>query len=258
MNTDRLTAEPLYRRAELEMIARIVGRVWRPGMRLPNEFELAAEFGVSQGTVRKALTALEARGLLTRSPGRGTEVTRTTQAEALYAFFRLRDAEGNLVVPEPLEERVLRRAAGAEEQRLLAPPNGEVYGIERVRQHAGTAFALERVSLSASLCDGLEADAPLPNSLYPYLQDRFGLAIMRAEESLSAVVASEAEARSLRLEAGTPLLCVRRQARDLSDRIVELRTSLYLTRFATYQVELTRSGSLAALPVREGNRPGAR
>lgn len=239
-NNPRLTAMPLYKRAEEAMVARILDGAWRPGTRLPNEFKLASEFGVSQGTVRKALMALEKRGLLARRPGSGTVVLATTEKEALYAFFRMRDAAGDLTVPEPLEERVEHRAASAAEKEAFGSAVAEVWAIERVRQYRGTRFTVERICLPSALCGGLDADLPLPNSLYPHLQNRFGLSIMAAEESLTAVAAEAPEAQLLNVAAGTPLLRVERRARDLADRLVEMRTSFYLTSFASYRVDLTR------------------
>lgn len=226
------------------MVTRIVERVWSPGMRLPNEFELAAEFGVSQGTIRKALVSLERRGLLTRSPGRGTSVARTTAEASLFAFFRLRDASGAMAVPEALSEKIRRRPATAAERAQLDDAGAEVYELHRVRQHKGVPFAVERTRLAAALCDGMERDAPLPNSLYPYLQERFGLSIMTAEEAISAVAARPREARLLGVAPGSPLLSVERKARDLADRVVELRTSVFLTSFASYRVDLARSDPL--------------
>lgn len=244
---ERLTAEPLYKRAESAMVSRIVEHVWSPGMRLPNEFELAAEFGVSQGTIRKALVSLERRGLLARSPGRGTTVVKTTAEESLFAFFRLRDkATGSMTVPEPLSERLTRRAATKKERGLFEASEAEVYVLERVRQHGGVPFALERMRLPATLFAGIENDTPLPNSLYPYLQERFGLSVMVAEEALSAVLAKAKEARMLNVPVGSPLLRVERHARDLAHRIVELRTSHFLTTGASYRVDLTRSDPLSA------------
>jgi DNA-binding GntR family transcriptional regulator len=67
---------PLYKAAETEMIRRIEAGEWEVGKRLPNEFVLADEFKVSQGTMRRALMTLEGMGLLNRKPGRGTLVAR--------------------------------------------------------------------------------------------------------------------------------------------------------------------------------------
>ena len=48
------------------MIGRMVQGVWKPGAVLPSEVQLAAEFGVSQGTVRKALDFMEDYDLIAR------------------------------------------------------------------------------------------------------------------------------------------------------------------------------------------------
>ena len=238
---ERLTTEPLYKRAETAMIARIVGRVWTPGMRLPNEFDLAAEFGVSQGTIRKALVALENRGLILRSPGRGTIIARTTEHDRSIAFFRLRDKAGQMAVPEPLSESVGRRAATKAERALFDADVTDVHTIERVRQYDGAPFVFEQMRLPVGLCPGLDADAPLPIRSTLIFRKDFGLSIMATEESISATVARAKESRLLNAAAGTPLLRVERRARDLADRVVELRTSLILTDRATYRVDLVRS-----------------
>src|SRR6476646_9569723 len=47
-----------------------------PGSAAPSERELVARFGVARMTVRQALDALVAEGLLERIPGRGTFVAR--------------------------------------------------------------------------------------------------------------------------------------------------------------------------------------
>ena len=46
---------PLYGQVRDTLIRRLVDGVWQPGQPLPSEIQLAAELGVSQGTVRKAL-----------------------------------------------------------------------------------------------------------------------------------------------------------------------------------------------------------
>ena len=50
----------------------------RPGQALPSEPEIAADLGVSQGTVRKALDEMTAENLVVRRQGRGTYVASTT------------------------------------------------------------------------------------------------------------------------------------------------------------------------------------
>lgn len=68
-------ALPLYKQAEQYISTQIRSGRWHPGLTLPNEWDLAAEIGVSQGTVRKALANMTARGELQRQQGVGTFVT---------------------------------------------------------------------------------------------------------------------------------------------------------------------------------------
>ena len=184
-----LLPQPLYKRAEIEMTNRIATGRWAAGSQLPNEFMLAEEFGVSQGTIRKALVAMENRGLLLRSPGRGTVICKTTPEESLYAFFRLRNEKGEMVVPTPMRESIEVAAPTARETEILGKGCEAVARLTRVRQNEQRPFVLEKMSFYAANCAGMAEDLPLPSSLYPYLHERFGLVIMTVQESITAVVA---------------------------------------------------------------------
>jgi DNA-binding FadR family transcriptional regulator len=52
----------------------ITAGVWRLGQRLPPEFELAAAYGVSRGTVVRALELLRGEGLVMTVHGQGSQV----------------------------------------------------------------------------------------------------------------------------------------------------------------------------------------
>ena len=62
---------PLYLQLKDLLLRDMETRQWRPGEALPSEIELAARFGVSQGTVRKAIDALAADNLVVRRQGKG-------------------------------------------------------------------------------------------------------------------------------------------------------------------------------------------
>ena len=64
---------PLRRQLKEALLRRILGGHYRPGERLV-ELRIAAEFATSQGPVREALRELEATGLVTNVPRRGTYV----------------------------------------------------------------------------------------------------------------------------------------------------------------------------------------
>jgi GntR family phosphonate transport system transcriptional regulator len=64
----------LWRQIERAIAADIAARLYPPGERLPTEQALAARFGVNRHTLRRAMAALEARGLVRIEQGRGSFV----------------------------------------------------------------------------------------------------------------------------------------------------------------------------------------
>ncbi|MEO8566884.1 MAG: GntR family transcriptional regulator, partial [Betaproteobacteria bacterium] len=86
---------PLYLQLKDLLLRDMETRQWRPGEALPSEIELAARFGVSQGTVRKAIDALAADNLVVRRQGKGTFVaTHTEEKTSMFRFLRIRRSDG--------------------------------------------------------------------------------------------------------------------------------------------------------------------
>ena len=231
--------EPLYRRARNAVIDRLSRGDWPPGAMIPSELALAAELGVSPGTMRKAIDGLVAEGLLRRQQGKGTFVTEQAPGRAGFRFLRLVDPEGRPVTPEPVGEVVATLAAGAEVAARLGIGAGEkVASIERVRAVAGRPAILEWIAVPLRLMPGLAEETPLPNALYPHYQARHGVTVATAQDRLSAGSADAKAAAALGVAEGTPLLLAERVARDAAGRAVEWRRSRFLTEGAAYQVTL--------------------
>lgn len=68
------TGHPLYEQIKNAIDRRIEATEWPADFQVPAESELAAEFGASRLTVRRALRELQAEGVLIRIQGRGTFV----------------------------------------------------------------------------------------------------------------------------------------------------------------------------------------
>ncbi len=66
--------EPIYMQIVNEMKNNISGQHWAPGTLLPNEFELAKQYGVSRPTLRNAMALLESEGYIVRRKFSGTVV----------------------------------------------------------------------------------------------------------------------------------------------------------------------------------------
>ena len=124
---------PLYQQIKTLLTTSLEAGQWQPGQPIPSETELAARFGVSQGTVRKAIDEMAAENLLVRRQGKGTFVATHAEAQTQYRFLRLTPDAG---APAALQRRLLdcrrmrapvevARAAGAEGRRSRgagAPP----------------------------------------------------------------------------------------------------------------------------------------
>src|SRR5215208_4371574 len=91
---------PLYRQVRDVLVKRIADGVWQAGQVLPSEPEIAADLGVSQGTVRKALDEMTAENLVIRRQGRGTYVARHDDARILFQFFKLVPDSGERSFPD--------------------------------------------------------------------------------------------------------------------------------------------------------------
>jgi GntR family transcriptional regulator len=226
--TDRmaLDVKPLYAQVREILRERIRSGALKPGSALPNEFALAHELGVSQGTVRKALDALTAEQLLVRSPGRGTFVRAQTAADVLFRFFHIYNAQGVRILPDSRDVVVTRaRANAAEAERLRLPRTASVIRIHRLRTRDDRPFMLETISIPADLFPDLDRVDPLPNTLYDFFQRAYGITVARAEERLTADAADATAAEALGVMAGAPLLCIDRTTFALDDRPIEWRVS---------------------------------
>ena len=114
-------------------LARIRGRDWAPGERIPDEAVLAAELGCARSTVNRALRDLAAAGLLERRRKGGTRVAALPVRRATFEIpiirldieargrrpgYRLL-ASGLAVPPEPVR-RALGLAEGTSLRHVMA------------------------------------------------------------------------------------------------------------------------------------------
>ncbi|MCA3647296.1 MAG: GntR family transcriptional regulator [Methylobacterium sp.] len=226
---------PLYRQVKELLSRRIADQVWQPGELIPSEHQIAAELGVSQGTVRKALDEMTAERLLTRRQGRGTFVARHDEARILFQFFKLAPDDGVAVFPESELRRVTKAPADADERRALGlGPGQRVIRIARLRSLAGKPVISEYLSLPERLFPGLGEAVAVENNLYDLFASRFGITVAGARERVKAVLSSPEDAELLGLESGAPVLAIDRIATAIDGAPVEWRRSLCRTDECSY------------------------
>jgi GntR family transcriptional regulator len=224
---DNTDGRPLYVRVRERLIERIRSGEWKPGQLIANEFEIAAEFGVSQGTARKAIGDLASEGLVVRRQGRGTFVVEHTPAHVLFRFFNLFDATGAAVIPDSRDTKASLGLASSEEREVLAlDGQARVVRITRIRTRDDAPFITETIALPEALFPGLAAQPEMPNTLYDLFQKAYGVLVTRTDDRLCAVAADAETATALAIAPGTPLLRIGRLAFGLDDKPVEWRVSL--------------------------------
>ena len=239
MSVPSPTFSPLYQQIKTLLVQGLETGEWKPGEAIPSELELAARFGVSQGTVRKAIDELAAENLLVRRQGKGTYVATHAEPRTLFRFLRLKPDDGaDEGYPESRLLECRRGRASAEVARLLDLKAGDgIVYIRRVLVFRGKPTVLDEISLPATLFKGLSAAKfnEYRGSMYNLFETEFGTRMIRADEKLRAVAAEPGAAEVLGVAPGAPLLCVERVSFTYGDRPVEFRRGLYRTDTHYYQ-----------------------
>lgn len=219
---------PLYSQIKELLVRRLAAGEWRPGEALPSESALALEYGVSQGTLRKALNAMETERLVIRRQGKGTFASKHDPGRSLFQFFHLFGEGGERQLPQSRALHCRRGKADARERRALGmSPGADVTRIYRVRELNDEPVITEQITVDAQLFPNLHRLAPeeIPNTLYDMYETRYGVTVVRAIERLRAVAASELDAELLGIEPGAPLLEIDRVALNIERKPIEWRLS---------------------------------
>lgn len=195
---------------------------WRPGVPIPNENELAREFGVAVSVIRETLRALQRELVLVRADSirqghRGAEPKRQLPANA---------AVERQVVASHIGEYVAR---ADEHLRLELTPKSKVYRIERVLWHRGRPSSFEKATVPADLCPGLPQRQRAAERV-TLLAQSYGLKLGEAKEHASTSVADEQCATKLGIGVGTPIIVLDRVIFEASGRALEWRMSYCVLR----------------------------
>jgi GntR family transcriptional regulator len=234
--------QPLYAQIKGLLEKSLEAGEWRPGEAIPSETELAGRFGVSQGTVRKAIDELAGENLVVRRQGRGTFVaTHTEERASTFRFLRIRRNDGVDEYPTSKLVDIRRAKASAETARLLElRPGDPVIVLRRILEFGGEPVVLDEITLPGALFRGLTRVKyeAYEGSMYGFFETQFGVRILKAREKLRALAADAASAGLLGVPPATPLLAVDRVTFTFGDRPVEVRRALCSTRAHHYINEL--------------------
>ncbi len=226
---------PLYQQIKSLILNSLRVGEWKPGEMIPSEMELAGRFHVSQGTVRKAIDEMAAENLLLRRQGKGTFVATHAEQQVQFRFLKLVPDSGTQGSEGPAQRDIIecrRSRATADVARALALRNGDtVLQARRVLSFGGVPIILEDIWLPAAPFKGLTAEqlANYQGPMYALFETEFNVRMVRAEEKIRAIPATDLHVMHLKVPLGTPLLSVERVAYTYRDEPMELRRGYYRT-----------------------------
>jgi GntR family transcriptional regulator len=229
---------PLHHQVKEDLALQIRAGRLRPDREIPSEPELCRQYGVSRGTIRRALSDLAQQGLIHRKQGLGSFVSRPKFEGSVLGSYQLYMKDSPLDATSRVI-RCQRRTPSREIRRILGVTGRQkVYQLERVRFVQGVPISLQVSHLPVHLCPRLEEKNLSGEALYDVLQREYGVTFLRAEEFIEPVLADEYVAGHLRISVGSPVFRVERWSYGLEDRVGEFRRAHMRGDVYRYRIDL--------------------
>lgn len=240
LQLDHDSSVPL--RAQVEQVLRelVVKPEFQNGALLPDEVKMAAQLGVSRGTVRSGISKLVFEGILERKAGVGTRVSQRHVESGIRAWRSFTEemaAKGIAVKNFSLNFRLVSPSAEAA-RALQLQPHTEVWRLDRVRGWNGKPVLQSTSWFHPRL--GLKGDEDFSAKLYSTLERATGVRPHHAREEFLATAADAMRARLLRVPAGAPLLLREHTVFDPGNRPFEFAEVRYVSSRFALTMELHR------------------
>ncbi len=242
---------PAYKVLANELRAAINAGKYPPGYRLPTEFELAEQHGVSRQTVRQAFGELVAESLVYRVRGRGTFATPPANRGSYLRSFGSIDELLALSIDTQLElVRPFERRTDIDAASRLRLDSDEVFVGTFRRLHQEAVFCITTTYLPPELGRVIQKERWLsqPGARSPAtiigLIERYGhIPVVGAHQSITAVPAPPDIAELVECHASAPVLRIDRLYYDRAGAIVELAVSHFNPARYSYRVDLRRASA---------------
>lgn len=239
---DKTSPLPYHYQVREIIRAGILSHRWKGGDQLPSENQLCDAFQVSRTTVREALDALVAEGLLTREKGLGTFVAEPKYMET-WSSTTIGFSDSLTKQGYSIETKVL-------EMKLIQPPH-EIRQELRLHAHEKVTFLRRLRYITKQPI--LVVNSYLPEKLYPNLFDidftnrslyetlrtQYGAKLARAKRTIEAVAADQIVAELLAVEPGFPIMFIENTVYAPDGTPIEYYTAWRRGDRARFQFEYT-------------------
>jgi len=223
---DQVSAQsksPLYQQIYQLLRTKILSGQWHPGDMMPSEVDLMDQYQVSRATVRQALDELASDGLIYRKQGKGTFVSPPTVEQGLVRIVSFtEDMEQRGFTPgTKLVSAGLVPATEMLASKLQIQVGEPLARIERLRLADDEPMSLEVSFLVQRYCPGILTQDYTTHSLRLMLEERYGIRITSARQTIQAISATEELSGLLTVEANAAILYIERTSFSEFDVPVE-------------------------------------
>lgn len=218
---------PLYLAIKNTLEERILLGQFAPGEKFPSEEELSKEFGVSTSTIKRTIGVLVSDGLVERTPGKGTIVSTHRINTPLRSFSEEMRSRGLTAGTRLLEQRSVV-AQGELAWHLEVPEETEVFYIQRLRTANDAAVALEETYIPKAFCPNLLTHNLSSMDIERLLEEQYKFSTVRAEEFVTARLATEWERNILEVgDEQVVLMVVERKVDGIGNQRIMYNRTLY-------------------------------
>lgn len=166
--------------------AAIQKRELLPQAQLPNEDEIALQYGMSRGTVRKAIAELQRMGLIRKEQGRGTFVNEqkpSLSGFSLVEFDQYMKAQNRVPSTETLAFETIPVTESLS-NKLELPTNADVIYIAQMRFASGLPIVYEQRYFDKSYCPDLSEDMLAEYTLHWLLVEKYQIPLVRLTHTI--------------------------------------------------------------------------
>lgn len=223
-----ISRQPLFLQVKRAIVHNISSGEWPPGAMIPSEPELCAKFGVSIGTLRRAIGELVAEEKLIRRQGHGTFVRSYNHNTYWNRFQRYESSEGKLIVwsSELVQFEKLPATETIAKALGLTPGEQVIHFVRKIWKADKTIYCgRDDVYLPANKCSGLNPSDfdNLSCSLYAFFERKLNIVITSVSDSLQAFIVDDALSSFTGLSVGKPMFCLTRIGYTYNQSPIEYR-----------------------------------
>jgi GntR family transcriptional regulator len=218
------------------------------GDRLPSEFDLAKEFGVSRVTLQRALAQLVEDGVVIRLQGKGTFYSGEGKDRRTQAISGA--LESLMVYENGASARVIGKSWSRDppsdvRQHLGLAENDEIVIIKRVAivDAEPLAYIINYLPREIGVKIYDEDKALMHSPIAFLLREKYRVPLTRADQTIDAVLADPEVASALDFPIGSPLLRIERTFFTKKDKPIQFTRSWYRSDRHKYAVTLSDWGA---------------